>query len=249
MSENETSITKTPDIFKPKRSTSLAARRAQVEQKLKEINPLECPHRLGLIFDDSGSMTGEPLKNAKTAVQNFTNSCNPLETSIALYPMNGIKRSLTIDYTSLNILVMGIDDRNLGGTPLYNALDQLLIHEDITRGVIFSDGSPTDSNYHNTAGQEDLNCRTLTMKEFTIQRAKTKQIPVDTIYIGDGGTPDNRPDGYKEMQWIAEQTGGLFIHFSDSASLNKSLKYLSPALRPLLANAELKAKIEKGGTI
>jgi hypothetical protein len=51
------------------------------------------------------------------------------------------------------------------------------------------------------------------------------------------------------MKWIAEQTGGVFIHFKDSKSLTSGLKYLSPGLRGMLMNPEIKAKIEKGETI
>lgn len=239
---DENSLTKIPDIMKPQRSSGLAGRRKQVEAQLKEINPKELPNRLGLIFDDSGSMSGKPLEDAKLAVQNFTNNCNKMETSLCLYPMNGPARSLTIDYTSLNVLVMGINDRDLGGTPLYTVLKKLLDNEDITRGVIFSDGSPTDSHYDWQGSSIDQ--PTSTVKDMSIHDAKQKGIPIDTIYIGMKGLP-----GYKEMEWIAEQTGGIFIHFEDSKSLSNNLKYLSPALRPLLMNAELKAKIQKGEQI
>ena len=242
-------LSKILDIMKPQRNIGLAGRRKQVEEKLKDINPAELPNRIGLIFDDSGSMSGEPLANAKLAVQNFTNNCNKMETSLCLYPMNGVPRSLTIDYTSLNVLVMGINDHDLRGTPLYTVLKKLLDNEDINRGVIFSDGSPTDSNYVWQGGTIDT--PNTTVKEMSIHSAKQKQIPIDTIYIGpkEDSYSHTTAKGYTEMQWIAEQTGGIFIHFEDSQSLSKNLKYLSPALRPLLMNAELKDKIQKGEQI
>jgi hypothetical protein len=55
--------------------------------------------------------------------------------------------------------------------------------------------------------------------------------------------------GYKILKELAEKTGGIFVHFKDSASLSSSLKYLSPGLRGLLSNPELKAKIERGEKI
>lgn len=230
--ENNNSLvnTKIPDIMKPVRSTGLAFKRKQVEEKLKEINPAELPNRIGLIFDDSGSMSGQPLEDAKIAVQNFTNICNRFDTSLALYLMNGKKRNLTIDYSVLNVLVVGINDAVLGGMPLYQSLQEMASTEDVTRIVLFSDGDPSDRH----------------LKEQTMNILKNEKFnkPVDTIYIGYKDT-----SGFKEMQWIAEQTGGIFIHFEDSKSLNKNLKYLSPALRPLLANAEIKDKIQRGESI
>lgn len=227
MSDDKITTNNLPSIMKPIRSTGLASKRKQIEEQMKSVDPLTCENRLGLIFDDSGSMSGEKLSNAKTAVQSFTDNCNRLDTSIALYPMNGTKRPLTIDYLALNLMVMGIRDQDLGGTPLWFTLKDLC-DLDITRGVIFSDGSPTDDSYADRG----------------IQAPIDKKLPIDTVFLG---RKEDR--GYKVMQDIAEKTGGIFIHFEDGSSLAKNLKYLSPNLRPMLMNAELKAKIEKGGTI
>lgn len=233
-------LTKTPDIFKPMRKSGIALQREQAREHMKNIDPQTVQNRLGLEFDDSGSMSGQPIQDAKDAVRNFLLNCNPRETSVALYPMNKPERELTCNYDLINLSLIGIED-HLGGTPLYTCLSNML-DANITRGVIFSDGSPTDTRPDPYSSQPILGGSTL--KQDTINKAKQKEIPLDTIYIGYKDNP-----GYGEMKWIAEQTGGIFLHFTDSASLNRSLKYLSPGLRPMLMNAELKAKIEKGGTI
>jgi hypothetical protein len=51
------------------------------------------------------------------------------------------------------------------------------------------------------------------------------------------------------MEEIAKLTGGIFVWFKDSTSLNHNLKYLAPRYRALLANADMKAKVEKGESL
>jgi len=234
--------TKLPDIMKPRQS-SIRANRQAAREAMKDVNPLTCENRLGLEFDDSGSMSGQPLEDAKNAVRNFTTSCRPQDTSIAVYPMNQESKPLTNDYDLINLYVGGLQIK--GNTPLYTCLSRML-DDPITRGVIFSDGSPTDTRPAYNWNQPQLTGDTPqnTLKQDTIAKAKQKEIPLDCIFIGQAEST-----GYNEMKWIADQTGGIFIHFQDSKSLSSGLKYLSPGLRGMLVNAEIKAKIERGETI
>jgi len=247
--ETKTTIvsTKASEMLKPKLGMGISGARRAAQAKLAEIKPEECPHRLGLEFDDSGSMSGQPLRDAITAVQNFLTSCSPLETSVAVYPMNKEPKALTNDYNLINLFVGSFRDAELGGTPLYATLINMLKDGQITRGIIFSDGEPTDGRKRYSAWddeEETMKVDPETPKDKAIKSAKEKKIPVDTVFIGYKDS-----NGYKEMQWIAEQTGGIFVHFTDSASLSKSLKYLSPGLRGLLTNPDIKAKIERGEQI
>jgi Mg-chelatase subunit ChlD len=238
MSDDKLTSTKLPDIMKPLRQNSIRASRVAAREALKDVNPLTCENRLGLEFDDSGSMSGQPLQDAKDAVRNFLHSCKQLDTSVAVYPMNQESKPLTIDYDLINLYVGGLEIR--GNTPLYTCLSKML-DDPITRGVIFSDGSTTDSR---NPYSSQLQLTGNTIKEDTIAKAKQKEIPLDCIFIGFANSP-----GYNEMKWIAEQTGGVFIHFQDSKSLTSGLKYLSPGLRGMLMNPAIKAKIERGETI
>src|SRR5690348_16107933 len=108
----------------------LSARREEARKAAASIKPEECLNRLGLIFDDSGSMEGQPLDDAKKAVEGFTASCNPFDTSIAVYPMNVAAKPLTIDYTMANLFVGGI--RATGGTPLFTTMINMITDESIT---------------------------------------------------------------------------------------------------------------------
>jgi hypothetical protein len=225
-------------------SKGIRANRQQAEQTIKTIDPKQVPNRLGIVFDDSGSMSGSAITDAHSAVKNFTASCNFNDTSICLYPLNKDPKPLTVDYDLLNIFVMGIQAD--GGTPLYTTLLKMIENDSITRGVVFSDGSPTDSKL--IGHSESWDSKPPDFAQEIIQKYKDKEIPIDTIFIGfmhgEGTT-----GGYAEMKKIAELTNGIFIHFTDSSSLSKNLKYLAPRYRALLANAELKEKVSRGESL
>jgi hypothetical protein len=246
---SETNLTVKPKMPSFKKGIALA--REQAENTISSIDPTKVPNRLGLVFDDSGSMGGKSIEDAHTAVKNFTNSCNFNDTSIAIYPLNKDKKPLTIDYDLLNLYVMGILAD--GGTPLYHKLLEMIENENMTRAVVFSDGSPTDSKLTGTC--ESWDSKPAAFAQDIITKYIEKKIPIDTIYIGyasdvtDVYEDGSKPAGYREMEKIAELTGGIFIHFKDSTSLSNNLKYLAPRYRALLSNAELKSKVEKGESI
>lgn len=232
----------------------IAANRAQAEEIINTINPLKVPNRIGMVFDDSGSMGGQAIQDAHSAVKNFTASCNFNDTSIAIYPLNLEPKPLTVDYDILNMFVMGI--KATGSTALYTKLLDMFTKESITRAVVFSDGDPTDSKL--LGNSEGWDSKPSTYAVDCIDKYKAKEIPIDTIYIGKGkvGYTDDSEDanevyasGYNEMKEISKRTNGIFIHFTDSNSLSKNLKYLAPRYRALLANAELKEKIQKGESL
>lgn len=232
MSEDSLKVITKPPIGGIKRGIALA--RAQATEQLKELNPQEVQNRIGIVIDDSGSMSGEPMDNAKAGVKNFIVSCDYKSTSIAIYPMNAEHKTLTCNYEIASVYTSTL--QATGGTPLYETLMKLIETEKITRAVAFSDGSPNGRLLNNE-----------NIESFPYQvvgKYKSSEIPIDTVYIG---LKDTQPA--KEMEKIAEITGGTFVHFEDSKTLSKSLKYLAPIYRALLANPEIKARIEKGETI
>jgi hypothetical protein len=246
--KKDSSIIAPTDMFKPKK-WGVGAAREQAQKILSELDPKTMPTKLAIIFDDSGSMAsatesnGKPkIDDAKAGIRNFSTQCNPRDTAIAVYPLNVDPKPLTCNFDLLNLLVASIGAT--GGTPLYTKTIQMLKSEDnYTRGILFSDGEPTDGSSGYYMEEEDRD-RNSDPKENMIQLALNKKTPLDTIYIG---LSDCK--GYNLMKEIADRTGGIFIHFRDSASLSANLKYLAPALRGILMNAELKAKIERGESI
>lgn len=241
MSSNESlKVTTKPPIGLKR---GIGASRAAFENTMKNIDPKTVPNRIGIVLDDSGSMGTDGMDNAHKAVKGFTNSCNMTDTSIAVFPLNAKVQTLTCDYDILNAYVCGIGAT--GGTPIYGTLANLIEQESITRAVVFSDGEPTDSSCLMGEGQDnnDFYYGSKDPKKAmeVIAIYNRKEIPVDTIYIGPDGNK-----GYREMKKLAELTNSTFIHFKDISSLSTGLKYLSPKYRYLLANPEIKAKIERG---
>lgn len=236
MSEDKLKVVVKPPMGGLKKGIS--ANRANYEKQIKEINPNEVPNRLGLVMDDSGSMGQEGMENAHSAVKNFTSSCNHLDTSIALYPLNAEKKALIVDFDVVNMYANGI--WATGGTPIYSVLSNLITEQPITRAIVFSDGEPTDSHILKTeCGYSWGDDGTIARK--VIDMYIQKEISIDTIYIGEGES--------KELKELARVTGGTYINFKDTKSLSQGLKYLAPKYRALLSNPELKEKIERGEKI
>jgi Mg-chelatase subunit ChlD len=209
------------------------------EKIINELDPTKCKNRIGLICDDSGSMGTDKMTDAHSAVSGFLTNCKPQETSICIYPLNAQPKPLSCNYDIIRMYWNGINAT--GGTPLYSKLKEMIEKDSlVNRAVVFSDGSPTDWRVFNYGedGNPDKSALDI-IKLYT-----DKEAPIDTIFIG-----QEYDSGFKEMKKLAELGKGIFIHFKDSSSLSSGLKYLAPAYRALLANPEIKAKIERGEKI
>jgi len=218
----------------------IAANRQAFDNNLRSIDPTTVPNRLGLVIDDSSSMGEEGMSNAHKAVKSFTDNCNMKDTSIAVYPLNREPKPLTCDYDLLNMYVLGL--KATGGTYLYTTLKKM-IEQSITRAIVFSDGGPTDSCLVRDPDSYNY-MKDDTLALSIVKEYKEKEIQIDCIFIG---LEDS--NGYKELQELSKQTNGTFVHFKDTSSLAKSLKYLAPKYVALLANPEIKARIERGEAI
>lgn len=203
------------------------------------VETSELPNRIVIVFDDSGSMHGPAIENAKKAVGAFLRNCNPSDTAIALYPLCAEKRPLTNNFPAIDMMKETI--QATGGTPLYTTLTEAIDKEKLTRAVVFSDGEPTDEHHSSTNERGEQLLKGRTIKDDVVDRYIKEAIAIDTIYIGREGLP-----GYTELKWLSAQTNGIFMHFTDSSILAKSLKYLAPQTRLMLMNEEIKAKVERG---
>ncbi len=214
-------LTPTVKISSMIKRTGIQGARATAKAAMAEVNPESCANRYVIGFDDSGSMSGDAIRDAHKAIAGFLGACSPLETSVAIYPYNAESKGLTNMFDVVNAYVNGIGAT--GSTPLWNILGRMLKEVNLTRAIIFSDGGPTDS------------------ESDEIAIAREKQIPVDTCYIGFGESP--------VLKDIAERTGGIYLRFDDTITFSKQMKYFSPRYVALLSNADLKARIQKGETI
>lgn len=214
--------------------------RAQAAEAMRLVDPAKCAYRFAIGFDDSGSMGTEPLKDAKKAVAGFLGSCNPTETSVAVVPFSGVEsdrgakaQPLTNQFDLINMYLGPI--KATSSTPLYGTMKAMMENHDITRGILFSDGGSTDKTISGVGfDYED------STEEPAVKMAIEKKIPFDTVSIGGPSA---------ELEHIAKVTGGIYLEFTDTSVFAKSMKYLSPRYVALLANQELKEKIQRGETI
>lgn len=182
------------------------------------INPAEMPDRIGIVFDDSGSMAGSAISDAHAGIEEFLRSCKPQTTAIAVYPMNAPAYRLNNNLPNTAMLVKTI--RATGGTPALDTLKRMINCENLTRAIMFSDGGYSDYIF-----------------EGVVAICKEKSIPVDTVFIG--------PDDSAQMQRLSEATGGIYLHFDGTKSnFRTAFKYLSPGFRAMLMDKSFADKIQ-----
>jgi hypothetical protein len=238
--ENENNKLSKVGAFKVK-AIGLAARKQALANKAREagheipdIDPLKAEHRVGILFDDSASMSGSKIDDAHAGTEEFLRSCNPRNTSVAVYPMNpsleeGGHRKIPLSNKMYTTAVAIKSYHAIGGTPMFEMMLEMLQNENLTRAIVFSDGAP---NY----GDEYLMPK-------AIQQAKEKQIPVDTVFIGH----KSDTKAINIMQSIAEQTGGIFMIFEPGkANFRTAFKYLSPGYRAMLMDKSFVEKLQEG---
>lgn len=218
---NEIAVKKSP--FRV--PVGLAARKAaaaaiEPAREAVTIEPDKMPDRIGIVFDDSGSMYGT-IEDAHLAVEEFLRSCKPATTAVAIWPMNVSYLKMCTDLPQLAIQVKNI--QATGGTSILGTLDKMRQCENLTRAIVFSDGEDSDYNF-----------------EGIISGYQTAKIPVDTVYIG----PESER-AIRLLKRIAEATGGIFLHFDPKKSnFRESFKYLAPGYRAMLADKSFADKIQ-----
>lgn len=220
-------ISKAGAFIPGKKLTGLAARKAAAREKTGEQAPIEpaaMKHRIGIVFDDSGSMGDEQNADAIAGVEEFLRSCVPNETAVAIQPLNKEGLRLNSNLPAVAIYVKGI--RSTGGTPMIRQTNELLAANPLTRAIVFSDGAPTDNYGENTLYKKLI----------------SYGIPIDTVYI-----PTSYIDESCEafMKKLAADTDGIYLRFERGKSnFRTAFKYLSPGLRYMLADKSFVAKLE-----
>jgi Mg-chelatase subunit ChlD len=185
-------------------------------------DPFTVPNRVVLILDCSGSMAGSPINDLKTAVQSFITYCDPSNTSLGLEAFEATKphdqQPLTLEYVLIQSAVLGLQAH--GGTPMAEAMENVLLTQPASRCVLVSDGAPdSEPDAYTIASQY-----------------REARIPVDCVHIG------HSSGGEDCLKKIAEMTGGKYIKFSDINNLVGSFKYLSPAMYGILTSGSITAE-------
>jgi Mg-chelatase subunit ChlD len=201
----------------------------QGSQSYGWIVPAQAQTRIRIIFDDSGSMGGQKLEDAKIGCEEFLRACTLNQTAVAVHPMGGKALALTADLPKIAQKIHGIEIHS--DTPMFQALAKAQVAEPkATRFILFSDGFPSDSG-----------------KEERILRAIADKTPIDTVLIWEGfGAPESSSE-YQLLKEIADRTGGIFFVFDrKKVNFQDAFKYLAPAFRHALADGKFRLALQNG---
>jgi len=205
--------------------TGLAARKAAAlaQAGIQEVaapkTAAQMEHRIGIIFDDSGSMQHAQREDAKAGCEEFLRSCEKDNTAVAVYPLASEPIQLCSNLPAVAIMIRGISEA--GRTPIVSKTKKMLLKNNLTRAIIFSDGAPDNSNY---------------------SELLAFKVPIDTVYIPNSYISE---DAVKFMKSLAQETGGIYLQFERGKSnFRTAFKYLSPGLRHMLADKSFVDKLE-----
>jgi Mg-chelatase subunit ChlD len=195
--------------------------------------------RIRIIFDDSGSMSGEKIKDARDGCVEFMRNCKPNEVACAVHLMNQQLQTkltdlslLTTNLPALSILISQIQAP--GETPLFRTLHRAEQSEPkATRFVVFSDGCPSYTDEEN-------------YKEQSIALAIEMKTPVDTVLIAHSRMNADYKE-YQLLKELADRTGGYFLVFDrNKVNFKEAFKYLAPNLRGTLSDGKVRLALMAG---
>lgn len=217
------------------------------------IKPEEATERIRIVFDNSSSMSHHidgdynksRISEARKGIVEYLRNCQLNRDAVAVHFLNNYasyryedapnrllplleKSQLTTDLLLLASAIDSPDIAAIGGTPLFEITEQALATPpEATRLIIFSDGEPNNK----------------LKKEFCINEALRKKVPIDTVFIG-----DRYDRGAVLLQEIAERTHGIYIVIDSTkgADFKTAFKYLAPTKRLMLMDKSFKEKLERG---
>lgn len=242
------------------RASALAIREKTEQEKLKEraakrgiyIEPNEAKDKIKVIFDDSGSMSGQKILDAHAGCVEFLRNCQINQVAVGIYPMNVEAIEIETNLPQVAALIPHIKAQ--GGTPMFGTLRKAMDEEvKATRYIIFSDGAPTDGGQSITYPNDIYHVSTDLMVT-CIDRAKESETPIDTVWIKEEGYQFNRSSykdedrkEYKILKHIADSTGGIFLVFDrNKVNFATAFKYLSPGMRHLLSSDVFRDNVQAG---
>lgn len=201
------------------------------------VEPEAAQERIRIIFDDSASMSGQKIKDARNGCIEFLRYCGVNQVACAVHPMNKEALALDTNLPDLAALINHIEAA--GGTPMFTTLSKAQKEEiRATRFIVFSDGKPTDRGHTYGASEIDW-------MEKCILQAIEEKTPIDTVYICDSKPLEHEIAIMKEL---AERTGGIFLTFDrNKVNFGQAFKYLSPGLRWMLESDTTRKNLESGG--
>lgn len=243
------------DPNRAKREAAEAARAKAAEAKpdalVKYLDPSRTKNKLRILADESGSMYIH-FQDVRDGIVEFLRNCIKDQDSAAIHLLGIPDESNEMSKLNSNLpqLADMIQKARFSGgvTPLFGRMTDCLKAEPrCSRLIVFTDGSPTDSDWNWKA--EPASSTALTFRyqhdaDKVIALAKEHSIPIDTIFFGTG---EFESDAIRLLKYLAELTGGYFLLFDPKkTTLKKALKYLAPVNRLMLASESFRKDVESG---
>jgi len=199
--------------------------------KASQPDAASMPHRLCLMLDRSSSMHGDKMQLLKDAIDNFCNRCDFQNSSIAV---ETFPASLELSLSSISFMitssVAAIEAH--GNTPMKKCVQGSLEKIPMTRGIIVSDGEATDWHVYDL---NDIGDEVDTTNDDVLTLYKKASIPIDCVHIGDSS------GGEELLRYIAKQTGGIYLKFTDVSAFANNFGFLTPSYRAQLTDGRVDA--------
>ncbi len=169
---------------------------------------------VGLVLDNSGSMAGQAIRDARSAAIDFVQNLSPFDEACVVN-FGGKYCKDQVFTTDKNLLIEAINSGwPHGSTALFSAIDQAIDQAKDRLGIrailALSDGNDNISNV--TAGE-------------VIEKARLYGINIYTIGLGDDAEPTLRS--------IAYETGGQYFYSPTSKDLAMIYRMISGQLQNL----------------
>lgn len=204
------------------------------------VEPERAKDIIKILFDDSGSMMGQKLEDAKKGSVEFMRHCGINQVAIGIYPFNASAIAPDTDLPDVGALTQHI--KATGSTPMFETLNRAMKEEiRATRYIIFTDGQPNTNDKMNEL----------------IEKAQADKTPIDTVWIADILSYTNTNiRGYRKVEEypeyvllksIADATGGFFLIFDrNKVNFAQAFKFLAPGNRLMLASESFRNDLQAG---
>jgi len=193
--------------------------------KIESIIDNETPSYISLLIDNSGSMKGEPLQEAKDAAKSFIESLKDID-EIKIFVFNDdvkIIQDFTKDKEALNKAIESIEVKG----------NKTVLNLAVFRGLQDLESKPFGQRFLvllTDGKDEDISINA----DDAINLAKDKKIPIFSIGFGDNFNQDSKKydeEANKALNRFSILTGGLFFIAKEEADLNASFSKVSELLR------------------
>lgn len=223
-------------VDKPKTAQDKARERRETKGF---VEPKKAKDIIKILFDDSGSMMGQKLADAKAGSIEFMRNCQINQVALGIYPFNTEAIQPDTDLPDVGALIQHIQVK--GSTPMFETLERAMKEEiRATRYIIFTDGAPDNNNKMNEL----------------IEKAQADKTPIDTVWIVQFDSSLSHPwsedqkhlrQEYVLLKSIADATSGFFLIFDrNKVNFAQAFKFLAPGNRLMLASESFRNDLQEG---